>query len=174
MALLTGGSTRQASTAARFGPDSNVLFSWQPHGTKHRTLCHVPQRIQQSTASVHKDLSIFAVANGLSIQTAEVRKCFVMKAINQPTSPITESIPLMQSYLEVVWRKPWRSGDNLSDRRARTVLHQLESFAAGKPLAACSSSANRKIYLSRPTSSNWPKVGPGLDEATPVSLKANV
>lgn len=98
--LLTGGATRHANIAAQFDSDSKVPFSWQPHGTKHRTVRHTPRTIKSLTENDREDLSIFAVANGLSIHTAVWRQCFVMDAINQLT-PITESIQLMQSYLEI-------------------------------------------------------------------------
>lgn len=99
--LLTGGATRHTSITAKFDSDSKVPFSWQLHGTNHRTARHTPRTIQPSTASDGDDLSVFAVANGLSIHTSAWRQCFVMDAINQLT-PITQSIPLMQSYLEIV------------------------------------------------------------------------
>lgn len=98
--LLTGGATRHASIAAQFDSDSKVPFSWQPHNTNHRTARHTPRTIQPSTASDGDYLSVFAVANGLSIHTSAWRQCFVMDAIN-PLTPITESIQLMQSYLEI-------------------------------------------------------------------------
>jgi len=99
--LLTGGATRHPSVSQHLDAAKKTPFSWLMHGANHRLSRHRPRTLRPATAYSNDDLSLYAVANGLSIHASQWQNYFVMDAIPELDSGPKSQEPLVRSYLEM-------------------------------------------------------------------------